>query len=172
MKCCGIFIWADSSGETCRKGSLTSLFLPKNRSQNFLWESCPTCIGREEHSFFFFFFNIFKFTYLFFREGERRERGRKTVIGCFSHAPNWGLGLQPRHVPWPRIEPATFWSAGRHSICWGIPARVRRTFLSSEGSECQNTSVQTKLWEQPVFSVSLLHIFPSPFLTIYGFLNS
>ena len=38
-----------------------------------------------------------------FLEGEGKEgrkRGRETsVCGCFSHAPHWGPGLQPRHVP-------------------------------------------------------------------------
>ena len=26
---------------------------------------------------------------------------RETLIGCLSHAPSWGPGPQPRHVPWP-----------------------------------------------------------------------
>ena len=37
--------------------------------------------------------------YLFLERGERRERGRETsVCGCLSSAPNWGPGLQPKHV--------------------------------------------------------------------------
>ena len=27
--------------------------------------------------------------------------------------PNWGLNLQPSHVPWPGMEPTTFWDMGR-----------------------------------------------------------
>ena len=41
-------------------------------------------------------------SYLFiFREGKgRRKRGRETsMCGCLSHAPYWGSGLQPSHVP-------------------------------------------------------------------------
>ena len=62
--------------------------------------------------------------YLFILErGEGRERGRDTSmceryivqIGCLSHAPNWGPGLQPRHIPWPGIEPVTFGFIGCQS---------------------------------------------------------
>ena len=37
----------------------------------------------------------------FLERGEgRRKRGRETsMCGCLSHAPHWGPGLQPRHVP-------------------------------------------------------------------------
>ena len=38
--------------------------------------------------------------YLVLERGEGRERGRETSIcGCLPHAPCWGPGLQPRHVP-------------------------------------------------------------------------
>ena len=45
-----------------------------------------------------FFFLRFLFI---FREGKGgRKRGRETsMCGCLSHAPYWGPGLQPRHVP-------------------------------------------------------------------------
>ena len=33
------------------------------------------------------------------REGEKHQRVRDKSIGCLSHAPNWGPGLPPRHVP-------------------------------------------------------------------------
>ena len=37
---------------------------------------------------------------LFLEKREGRERGRETFMcGCLSHAPYWGPGLQPRHVP-------------------------------------------------------------------------
>ena len=64
--------------------------------------------------------------YLFiFREGKRgRKRGRETsVCGCLLHAPYWGPGLQPRHVRWLGIEPATLWFTSWHSIHWATPAR-------------------------------------------------
>ena len=44
------------------------------------------------------------------REGEREwEKQQDTSICCFSQAPHWGLGPQPRHVPWLGIELATLW---------------------------------------------------------------
>ena len=42
------------------------------------------------------------------REGEKHWCMRDTLMGCLSHAPKWGPDLQPRHVPWLRIEPVTF----------------------------------------------------------------
>ena len=63
-----------------------------------------------------FFFNVgFERFYLFiFIEMEREEERQwekhrcaqdTSSIGCLLHARNWGLGPQPRHVPWPGIEP-------------------------------------------------------------------
>ena len=60
------------------------------------------------------------------REGEKYQCMRDTSIGCLSHAPNWGPGLQPRHVPWLGIKPATFWFAGWCSIHWATPTRAWR----------------------------------------------
>ena len=67
---------------------------------------------------------FFKRFYLFiFRERGREERGRETsACGCFSCALYWGLGQQPRYVPWLGIEPATLCFAGRRSIHWATPA--------------------------------------------------
>ena len=44
------------------------------------------------------------------------------MCGRLSHAPHWGPGPQPRHVPW--LQPATPWSAGLCSIHWAPPARA------------------------------------------------
>ena len=59
------------------------------------------------------------------REGEKHQSVRETLIGCLLHAPNWGSGLQPRHMPWPGIKLVTFWFTGQCSIHWGTPARPR-----------------------------------------------
>ena len=51
------------------------------------------------------FFILFKDFILFFerrregeREGKKHQCVRATSTGCLSNAPNWGPGLQPRHV--------------------------------------------------------------------------
>ena len=66
--------------------------------------------------------------YLFFleREGKsgRKKRRVISVCGCLLHSPNWGHGLQPRHVPWLGIEPVTLWFTSQHSIHWATPARA------------------------------------------------
>ena len=46
------------------------------------------------------------------------------MCGCLSHAPYWGPGPQPRHVPWLEIEPVTLWCADGHSIHWATAARA------------------------------------------------
>ena len=42
--------------------------------------------------------------------------------GCLWHAPYWGPGPQPRHVPWLGIEPVTLWFASWCSVHWATPA--------------------------------------------------
>ena len=51
-------------------------------------------------------------------------------MGCLSHAPTWGLGLKPRHVPWQGIEPVTFQFADQCSIHRVTPARAQREYLN------------------------------------------
>ena len=58
------------------------------------------------------------------REGEQHQCAGGTSIGCLLHTPNWGPGLQPRHVPYLGIEPVTFWFTGRHLIHWATLART------------------------------------------------
>ena len=45
--------------------------------------------------------------FYFFREGKGgRKRGRETSkCGCLSHAPYWGPGPQPKHMPWLGTDP-------------------------------------------------------------------
>ena len=77
----------------------------------------------------FYFFLRF-FIYVFLERRELREKKRKiSMSACLSCAPYWGPGLQPRHVPWLRIEPVTLWFAGWHSIHWATPARAHRYCL-------------------------------------------
>ena len=45
------------------------------------------------------------------------------MCGCLPSTPHWRPRRQPRHVPWPVIEPATLWFTGQHSIHWATPAR-------------------------------------------------
>ena len=71
------------------------------------------------HLLFFLRFYLFIF----------RERGKEgereiSMCGCLSHAPYWGPGLQPRHVPWLGIKPVNLWFAGWCSIHWATPARA------------------------------------------------
>ena len=46
------------------------------------------------------------------------------MCGCLSCTPSWGPGLQPRHVSWLRIKPATLWFVGQRPVHWTIPARA------------------------------------------------
>ena len=71
---------------------------------------------------------FFKCIYLLLGGGEGRERNinvqEKYQLVASWTSPIWEPGLQPRHVPWLGIEPATFWAAGWHSVHWAKPARV------------------------------------------------
>ena len=68
--------------------------------------------------------------FIFKERGREGERGRETsVYGCLLHAPYWGPGLKPRHVPWLGIEPATLCFTVWCSIHWATPARARELFL-------------------------------------------
>ena len=74
-------------------------------------------------------FIFFKTSYLFiFREGEGKEKERERNINVWLPLmhPLLGAcpGLQPRHVPWLVIEPATIWFSGWCSIHWATPARA------------------------------------------------
>ena len=62
-------------------------------------------------------------------EGEKYQCARETLFGYLSHAPKWGPGLRPRHMPWLGIKPATLWFTGQHSIHWATPARAAVLFL-------------------------------------------
>ena len=64
-----------------------------------------------------------------------RKKGKETsVCGCLSHAPpNWGPGLQPRHVSWLGIEPVTLWFPGLSLIYWATPARAWVRYFSCRG---------------------------------------
>ena len=69
----------------------------------------------------FLFFEIF---YLFiFRERGRKEEGERT-INISVREKCWWAAPQPRHVPWPGIEPRTFWFTGWGSSHWATPARA------------------------------------------------
>ena len=91
----------------------------------FLWNSISQwCV--KFRCLTLFFFNFLKdFIYLFPERGGRKKGRETSVCGCLSRAPNWGAGLQPRHMPWLGIEPVTLWFAGQRSVHWATPARAQ-----------------------------------------------
>ena len=58
---------------------------------------------------------FFKTLFIYLRE-------RETVAFCMH--PDLGLNLKPRYVPWPGMEPATFWCLGQCSNQLSHPARA------------------------------------------------
>ena len=89
----------------------------------------------------------FCFLSLFLERKGGRKRGKETLmcfsvsvretsIGCLLHTPNWGPGLQPRHVPSWGIEPATSQFAGWRSIYWATPARAQNIFKTKLKGLC------------------------------------
>ena len=71
------------------------------------------------------FFKKRFYLFIFRKRGGEGKRGRETsMCGCLLHAPSWGPGRQPRHVPWLGIKPVTLWFAGRPSVHWATAARA------------------------------------------------
>ena len=72
-----------------------------------------------------------EFIYLFLERGREGEREKRNInVWLLLAHPLLGTrpGPQPRPVPWLRIETATLWFAGRHSIHWATPARADLSF--------------------------------------------
>ena len=97
--------------------------------------------------FYFFFFCKKKFLKILFIFGERGREGeikgkkhpceRETFIWerkidqlPLKHTPNWGLNLQPRHVPWQGIELATCCFTGLHPSNWATLVRSTLDFFN------------------------------------------
>ena len=78
--------------------------------------------------FSYLYFISFKgFIYLFLERREGRKKARELLMcGCLSHAPSWGPGLWPRHLPWLGIKLATPWFTG-----WRLSHWATRAGLSS-----------------------------------------
>ena len=77
------------------------------------------------------FFYFFRILFIFRERGrkEKREGGKcRPVASCMP--PAGDLAHNP-DMPWLRIEPATFWFTGSHSICWATPARAGILFCCS-----------------------------------------
>ena len=136
----------------------------------------------------FLLFSFFSRLYLFvFRErgrkGEREEEKhpctRETSISCLLYTPTGGPGLQPRRVPWPGIEPATFQFVRRRPTYWTTPVRTlcvfvclfvyhfyfsgslgvpgcRFSFLAFFSSQFQSASILSKVLEQKNNLLALL----------------
>ena len=79
-----------------------------------------------------FFFFPQRFCLFIFREREREREREAEKHQCVldSWVPNWGSGLQPRHVPWLGIELATLLFTDRRSIHWATPARAPWLFYN------------------------------------------
>ena len=96
------------------------------------------------------FIDFFKRFYLFLgrQEGREKKRREASMCGCFSHAPDWGPGPQPRHVPWLGNEPVSLWFAGWCSVHWATPARA--SLLILERGEGRLRERGTRMWERNV----------------------
>ena len=79
-----------------------------------LAHTCISYLGLSVKAKLFNSFFSFKILFIFRERKRGWKRRRETwVCGCLLHGPHWGPGLQPRHVPWWGIEPATLWFTAR-----------------------------------------------------------
>ena len=85
--------------------------------------------------------------YLFLDRGEGREYERERNI---SHLPlecarTGGLNPQPRHAPWPGIEPVIFCFVGECSTDWATSVRaICWLFLEREGRRKKKKSINVR----------------------------
>ena len=90
-------------------------------------------VHRKCAAWFFLRFHLFIFRERG-REGEREgekhwcERSIHCLVASCTH-PSWGSNLQPRHVPWPGIEPVTFHFARWCPTHWASPVRATAWYL-------------------------------------------
>ena len=100
------------------------------------------------------FIDFFLIFYLFLgrQEGREKKRREASMCDCLSHAPDWGPGPQPRHVPWLENEPVSLWFAGWCSVHWATPARACLLILERgegrlrERERERNKDVREKCW--------------------------
>ena len=99
-----------------------------------------------------FIFKKILFIY-FQREGKGgRKKGRKTsMCGCLFCASSWGLGLQPKRVPWLGIKPATLWFRGQYSIHWATPARASTIYFKRSSVNSGTLSILSLLYLDSVW---------------------
>ena len=83
-----------------------------------------------EHLFMCFLATcVYFLRFIFIREREMWGKGdRETRLAAFCTRSNRGPSPQPRHVPWPGIQPATFWLLDNASTNWATLARAVHIF--------------------------------------------
>ena len=103
------------------------------------------------------------YLFIFRKRGREGGRGRETLIcarqamiGYPLHASSQGPGLQPRHVIWVGIKPATFQFSGWCPTHWATRDRVRLVMASGSKSVMSQRLVykfaqgQLGLWERGI----------------------
>ena len=105
--------------------------------------------------------SFFKRFFLFLEKGEggRKRRRETPMCGCLLSTPHWGPGLQPRHVPWLGIKPATLWFVDQRSITEPHRPGVRLC-LFLYLSTCIKNHESTTLLPIPVQLIEFTLVFP------------
>ena len=87
------------------------------------------------------------------------------MCGCLSHVPYWGLGQQPKHVPWLGIKLATFCFADGPWIHLATLARVNYNFFIYSTKEYEGSNIQC--WWRELESSTFKLIGMSPALKYF-----
>ena len=112
----------------CKKTVWRSL---KKLKIEYYWLYPLCCTFHPHDSFYNKISTLKKKRFYLFLEGKggRKREGETSMCGCLSCAPYWGPDLQPRHVPWLGIDPATLCFSGLHSIFWATWAKATQFAL-------------------------------------------
>ena len=97
-----------------------------------IWASSPLLFSQNNLVLFdcLFLFSFLRFYLLIFRE---KGKERETYFSYTSHrlvASHKPQTPQPRHVPWPGIEPVTFQLIGQCPANWATPVRAKNILFS------------------------------------------
>ena len=108
----------------------TSAWISELLQFNSLWQEQALSFYPHSRTYFYCFLER--------GEGSKRERNidvrkKHQLVPVVEYIPQAGIKLQPGYMPWPGMEPMTFWSTSQRSN-WTTPSRARTSLKFKTGT--------------------------------------